>query len=118
MAGKYDVTIDQGANWKVTFTWKERVAGVLSLVNLTGYTARAEVRSVSDNSLLMSASTVAGTITLGGAAGTVAINVPAATTGALTAQTARWDLELTSASGEITRLVKGLAVIDPQVTTG
>ena len=115
MAGKYDTVIDQGANWKLTITWRDSAD---ALVNLTGYSARAEVRSASDSSLLLAASTVAGTITLGGAAGTIAINVPAATTGALTAQTAKWDLELTSGSGEITRLLKGLAVIDPQVTTG
>lgn len=114
MAGKYAVTIEQGATWQLVVTWTDSAG---ALVNLTGYSAVATVKTTYGGTALITASSVGGTITLGGAAGTITINVPYATTAALGAQTGVWDLELTSSDGIRTRLLEGAATITPEVTT-
>ncbi len=56
-------------------------------------------------------------ITLGGAAGTIAILISATTTAALTAPfSGVYDLELVSAGGVVTRLLQGAATVSPEVT--
>lgn len=114
MAGKYAVTIEQGATWQLVVTWTDDAG---DLVNLTGYTAVATVKTTYGGTALITAGSVAGTITLGGAAGTIAINVPYATTAAVAAQSGVWDLELTSGGGVRTRLLEGAATITSEVTT-
>lgn len=114
MAGRYAVTIEQGATWLETFTWTDANGDP---VNLTGYTAVAMVKTTYGGTTLLTASTASGTITLGGAAGTITINVPYATTGAIGGQTGVWDLELTSGGGVRTRLLEGPVTITPEVTT-
>lgn len=113
MSGRYAVTIEQGATWQLTVTWTDSSG---ALVNLTGYTAVATVKTTYGGTTVLSATSVGGTITLGGAAGTIAINVPAATTAAASAQTGVWDLLLTSGSGVKTRLLEGPVTITPGVS--
>jgi hypothetical protein len=55
-------------------------------------------------------------ITLGGAAGTITLNLTATETAAITQQSLAYDLELVSAGGEVTRLVEGQIVLTPEVT--
>jgi len=113
-AGKHDITIEQGANFKRTFSWKDSAA---SPVTLVGYTVLMNIKAKkSDTSALYSD---AGThITLGGTAGTVDINIPAATTGALDFDWGYWDIELKKTStGDITRLLEGKVNLSKQVTT-
>ena len=40
-AGLYDITIEQGATFQMNLTWKDSTG---SPVNITGYTARMQVR--------------------------------------------------------------------------
>ena len=113
-AGKHDITIEQGANFKRTLSWKDSAAAP---VNLTGYTVKMNIKGKkSDSSALYSD---AGThITLGGTAGTVDVNIPAATTGALDFDWGYWDIELTKTStGDVTRLLEGKVNLSKQVTT-
>jgi len=114
MSGQLPITIEQGANFQLTLTWTD-AAG--ALVNLTGYTARMKVKTTYGGTQLLSI-TSSDSITLGGAAGTITINVPAATTAALTAPAEGvYDLELVSGAGVVTRLVEGEVRITPEVTT-
>jgi hypothetical protein len=56
-------------------------------------------------------------ITLGGAAGTIAIVISATTTAALAAPfSGVYDLEIVSAGGVVTRLVQGTATVSAEVT--
>ena len=66
MAASYDITIAQGAELQHNLIWKDS-AGVP--IDLTGYTAKMQVRQryASDDAVL-SLSTTAGTIVLGGVA--------------------------------------------------
>lgn len=105
----------QGANFDYTLTWKS--AGVA--VNLTGYTARMQVRESYDaGSAIMSLTSGTG-IALGGTAGTITITAAATATAALDGTPNKqhiYDLELVSGAGVVTRLVEGNFTIHPEVT--
>lgn len=124
MAQRHDLAIDAGSTFTFRLTWwtdAERT----SAVDLTGYTARMQVRAASDVSPsppgtpLVDLTSGAG-ITLGGVAGTIVVVIPAATTAALTpadelAEAYRYDLEVVNGS-VVTRLVEGFVSVSPEVT--
>jgi hypothetical protein len=113
--GRYDLTIYQGATFDLTMTWRQGTP--LAPVNLTGYTARMQLRETtgSPTTVLSLTSANGGGITLGGAAGTIALNVSATVTAAMAPGTYLYDLELVSGA-TVTRLVEGRAVVSPEVT--
>ena len=75
-AVKRDIIIDQGADFSLSLTW-ESPAG--SPVDLTGYTAALVIRSTYGAQPEVLALAQGSGITLGGAAGTIAIAITAAT---------------------------------------
>ena len=112
-ATTYDILIEQGATYSQVVTYKE--SGVA--VNLTGYTARMQVRSTLESATtVVELTTANGRITLGGAAGTITLTISATDTASLTAGRGVYDLELVSGSGIVTRLVQGVATISRNVT--
>jgi hypothetical protein len=112
-ATTYDILIEQGATFSQVITYKDN--GVA--VNLTGYTARLQVRATLESaSTLIELTTANGRIALGGAAGTITLTIAAADTAALTAGRGVYDLELVSGSGIVTRLLQGVATISRNVT--
>ena len=114
LGNRYDLEIKQGATLSLTATWKDSSG---TAVNLTGYTARLQVRATYDSSSTILSLTSAAGITLGGAAGTIAITASATTTAALTAPwSGVYDLELVSGGGEVTRLLEGIATVSPEVS--
>lgn len=113
-AGNYDITIEQGATFSLVFTWRDSAG---SLVNVTGYSARMQVRkSPSSPTVLLDLSTTGGGITLGGTNGTITLSASAATTAALSPSPAVYDLEMVSPGGVVTRLLAGKVNILPEVT--
>jgi hypothetical protein len=114
LGNSFDLTINQGATFELTVTWKD-AAG--TAINLTGYSARMQVRETYSSSTSIVSLTSGAGITLGGAAGTIAIVISATTTAALTAPfSGVYDLELVSAGGVVTRLLQGAATVSPEVT--
>jgi hypothetical protein len=125
----YDLTIYCGTTvdaGTLTFTYK--VSGVA--VNLTGYSARSQARDA-DDGLIFDLTSLNGGITLGGAAGTISLNLDAQATSALwtgegsldsAANGAAlydrgvWDLELIAANGRVQRLIQGRLLLSPEVT--
>lgn len=112
-AGTHNITIEVGADFRKSILL-EQPAG--TPVNLTGYTARMMIRSnYADANPLISLTSSSG-ITLGGTAGTMEISIPAATTAALSAGLAAYDLELTDTLTKKIRLLQGSVTISPAVT--
>lgn len=112
-AGEYDLIIEQGATLDRTFTWKDSTG---TEVNLTGYTARCQVRrSQAGAEKLLDLTTENGGITLGGIAGTIQLNASAAVT-ALLSGFGAYDLELISGGGVVKRLLQGKVTFSPNVT--
>jgi hypothetical protein len=109
-----DYAFEQGATLNRRLIWKDS-NGVV--INLTGYTARMQVRqSVSSAVKLMDLTTENGGIVLGGSAGTVDIKATAAAMAAMTWKRGVYDIELISADGTVTRLLSGDVELVPEVT--
>jgi hypothetical protein len=114
-AANNNFVIDQGANWFVTVVYKNS-AGVA--IDLTGYTTALQIRDTyADTTTDLSLTSPSGGITITGATGTLAIRATAAQTGALD-DSAKYDydLEITSPSGVVTRLIQGVASVSSQIT--
>jgi hypothetical protein len=112
-ATTYDILIEQGATYSQVITYKDN--GVA--VNLTGYTARMQVRATLESaSTLVELTTANSRIALGGTAGTITLTISATDTAGLTAGRGVYDLELVSGSGIVTRLLQGVATISRNVT--
>lgn len=114
MAAFHHLVIDQGATLRDTFTYKDSDN---EIVNLTGYSARSQIRSsYSSATTILDLSTEDETITITGATGTIAFDVPAATTEELTPGNYVWDLEIVDPAGVVTRIVGGTCTVTPEVT--
>lgn len=114
-AANHDITIEQGATFTEQWEWQDSAAVP---VNLTGYTAKLQIRALPDaaSPALVTLTDTAG-ITLGGATGIITPTITAAVTLTLPIVSAlRYDLRMTAPSGKVTRLVKGSASVDPAVT--
>ena len=108
-----DLCIPAGA----TFSRVIRYKADGSNVNLTGFTARAQIRpSAASATTTLSLTTENTRITLGGTAGTITLNISATDTAALTAGRYVYDLELVSAGGIVTRLLQGVVTVSANVT--
>ena len=115
-AGSYNIVCDQGATFGLSMTYKDANGTV---INLTGYTARMQVRSKASapTTILSLSSISAAGITLGGAAGTIVINISASGTAALEPGDYVYDLELVNTSSTaVTRLVQGRFRVSAEVT--
>jgi hypothetical protein len=90
---------------------------VKSVPSSTSFTV---AHTATDGSLTLGTSPTANiyaSIVLGGAAGTVVISLSDEVTADLTPATYVYDLELTSSTGDVTRLIQGAFIVDPEVTT-
>lgn len=109
--GIYNATCYQGATFNLNFTVK--LAG--TAIDLTGYTARMQVReSVDAASPLLSLTSGSG-ITLGGTAGTIGVTVSATSTAGVPGGQYVYDMELVSGS-VVTRILQGSFKVLPEVT--
>ena len=112
-AGKVNLVIDQGADWYQNFVYQDSTG---TAINLTGYTAALMLRSnISDVAPALSLSTSSG-ITITASTGTIAVHATAAQTIALSPGFYQYDLEITSPTNVVTRLVYGQIQITAAVT--
>lgn len=113
--GKYNLRIYCGSTFDKVITWKDENN---NLVNLTGWTARLQMRAtIGADNPFMTLTTGNGGITLGGAAGTISLMIAASATSALTVIEGIYDLKMIAPDGiTITRLLEGFVFISPEVT--
>ena len=109
---EYKITARQGSTFSKTLTW----IVARDPVNLTGWTARMQVReSVDSPTVALEATTSNGRITLGGAQGTIEITISAADMEDMEAGNYVYDLELVSGS-EVTAILAGRFTVNAEVT--
>lgn len=113
MAGTYHLVIEQGATLDRLITW-QNAAGVP--YDLTGWTARMQVRERAGGLLYASFKTDDGSIVLGTADGTIRIKATAATTAAWAWEHGVYDLELVDPAAQVTRLLQGTVRLSLEVT--
>lgn len=112
--GNYDITIYQGATFNQLFTWRDENN---TLINLSGYTARLMARTAAGAATaFITLTTENGGVALGGAAGTVTLNMSAAQTAALSPVNGVYDLEMVDSGGLVTRLLQGNLFVSAEVT--
>jgi hypothetical protein len=113
MAATHNFVCEQGATFSRQITWLDSNGAPL---DLTGYTARMQVRATVDaSSALFNLTSGAGDITLGGAAGTITIAISATATAAVAAGCYVYDLELVDGA-TVYRLLQGEFEVDAEVT--
>jgi len=109
-AAAYNLTIDQGSDFTLDLAVKE--GG--SAKNLSGYSARAQMRTTK------SASTVAASFTCtvtNAGAGELKMELGNATTSAISAGKYYYDLEIyTNSNVIVQRLMEGTIILTPEVT--
>jgi len=112
-AGNYNITAEQGSTFTRVLTWRDAND---ALINLTGYTARMQVRTdYASSATALSLTTANGQITLGGALGTITLLVSATDMSAVSAGSYVYDLEMVNGS-TVTRLVQGTFTVNAEVT--
>ena len=118
-AAQHDLVIEQGATWSQAVIWK--TGSPATAVNLTGYTARMQLRSnITSSTIALSLTTgnsrIALTAGSGAGAGTITLSITATDTAALAAGRYVYDLELVSSGGQVTRLMEGVVTVSAEVT--
>jgi hypothetical protein len=108
MSGKYNIVAKQGATYNLNFTVE--TDGVPW--DLTTYTFAMQVRrsTASTTTLLNLTSATMN------ASGEVSVTVLAATMNGVPAGRWVYDIELTSAGSQVTRILEGRFIVTPQVT--
>tara|TARA_E500000178_G_C17036337_1_gene763605 strand:- start:311 stop:649 length:339 start_codon:yes stop_codon:yes gene_type:complete len=109
-AATYDLVIDQGSDFALDLAVTENS----SVKNLTGYSARAQIRSTK------TASSVAASFTcniVSASGGTLKIELPNATSSGMSAGRYFYDLEIfTSGNAVVKRLLEGTVTLNQEVT--
>jgi len=108
-AGTYNFILEQGATFNRILTVKENN----SAMNLTGYSVASKMRSTHDSS------TVVGTFTCtisNASSGEVTMSMTSSTSAAIEEGIYVYDLEITSGTGTVTRLLQGEVTVNPEVT--
>jgi hypothetical protein len=115
---KRDLTIYQGATFRETVTWKTgATAASATPVNLTGYTAKAQIREEQDSATVIHEMTTEnGGITLGGTAGTYELYISDEDTAEFIFDAAVYDVELNAPNGDVIRRQYGKITLSKEVT--
>jgi len=109
--GKVNFTCPQGSTFSRTLTYKVNNTPV----DLTGYSARLQVREYHYSDDFITSLTDVSGITLGGSAGTITVLMAASATQEFVPGSYVYDLELV-AGGTVTRLIEGKFSVTPEVT--
>jgi hypothetical protein len=108
MATKANILIDQGTTFSTVINLADEGG---SAIDLSGYSGDAEMRKhyTSSNSQSF-------TVTLGGANGTVTLSLTATQTANIAAGRYVYDVEITSGSNVVSRIIEGIVTVTPEVT--
>ena len=109
MAILANIFIDQGTDFSITVDVTDNAGAVL---DMTGYTAEAQMRKTYESSTIGATFTTAITA----ADGKVTLSLTDTETSAISAGRYVYDLNITSSGGITTRVVEGQAVVTPGVT--
>jgi hypothetical protein len=109
-AGTYNITIDQGTDFVLDLAVKENN----SAFDLTGYSARAQLRRTKNSD---SATATFTCTVVSAAAGTIKMELSNSTTASITEGSYFYDLEIYTASDAIVeRIIQGRALVTREIT--
>lgn len=112
-AGTLNLVIEQGATFIHKLTWKDSLGVV---IDLTGYTAKIQIRDKPLITVLCELSTENSKILIDApATGQIILTIPATETGTFDWKTGMYDLEMTNGD-VVTRLCQGTVKVNKSVT--
>ncbi len=109
-AGKHNFTLEQGSTFNREITVQENSQAL----NLTGYSARMQMRSTHDSSSI--ALTFTAAIANPATNGKINLGATATATAAVEEGIYVYDLEIESSAGTVTRILEGTITVTPEVT--
>lgn len=114
-AGTKDwLEVYQGDTFNKVLTWYDSSE---KEVDLTGYTARMQLRTSADSdTVVLELTTENGGITLGGTAGTIELLVSATDMAAVEAGSYKYDLEMIAGDGTVRKILRGKIKVIAEVT--
>jgi hypothetical protein len=113
IAGIYNITCEQGSTFTRTFTIQQSDGTVY---DLTGFSARMQIRRDFDSTtILFTASTSGGHITMSPLFGEITVDITATQTATIT-RDGVYDLEIYNSSGIVYKVVKGRFTLAKEVT--
>lgn len=111
-AGKYTLKIEQGAYKSLSLTYKDATG---TPIDLTGYTARMQIRGYAESTTAWVSLTSASGITLGTTDGAIDIELTSTQTSAIP-DSGFYDIELVAPSGEVNRILEGAVKLSKEIT--
>ena len=113
-AGKYDITIEQGADLDLDIDYKDTGGTLMALGS--GYTAAMKIKESKDGTQIASLTNGAG-ITLSSLSPNINIKIAYGTTAGYDFDNAVYDFELkTTAADTVSRIVEGRVILNREVT--
>lgn len=106
--------IPQGSDYVHTFLYTETDG--ITPINLTGFTARLQIRQDYESVNFEYEATTANDLTINGPLGQIDLQIPNATTAAWTWDEGVYDLEIVSATSVVTRILQGTVSVSREVT--
>lgn len=104
---------EKGTSFQRIVTWLDQDN---QPVDVTSYSAKMQVKKDAASPLIIELSTANDRINVGGVNGEVELLLTAAETAALAAGDFRYDLEMTSPLGEVTRIIQGVFSVTAEIT--
>ena len=118
-AGRYDITIEQGATFTLPISYKDSNDAVIDLSS--GYTARMKIKESAGGTVISSTESADSpkntlSIALAASGNNITVSMSATNTAALDFETAIYDLELVAASN-VDRIIEGRVKLSREVTS-
>jgi hypothetical protein len=108
MATKANIYIDQGSTFSTTVTITDNNGDV---VDLTNYTGAGQMRKSYSSSTAYNF-----TVNVGNTSGTITLSMTANATANIAGGRYLYDVELTNTSGLVSRVLEGIATVNPNIT--
>ena len=116
-AANLNPTTEQGATWRHGLALKAGPGVSAPALDLTGFTARMQLRAeLAAPAVLVALTSANARITITPLDGRLDLVLSATDTAALDFDRAVYDLEIEGAGGEVTRVLTGVATLSKQVT--
>jgi len=114
-AGRLDLYIEQGAKFTLDFIWE--TSDVIPVpINLTGATAKMQIREKQQGAVYLDATSANSKIILGTTNGLVSLRFTATDTTLLIKRRLKYDLEISLPSSDPVRVLEGTVSVSPNIT--
>ena len=113
-AGRYDITIEQGATFSLPISYKDSTGSVVDLSDPDEYTSRMMIKEAAGGTTIKSLTNGSG-MTLAASGNNIVVDISATDTASMDFDNAVYDLEIVSGS-TVTRVLEGKVKLSREIT--